>query len=209
MPTGAGPTFHARNDLTAVHATLGGPWGLAEWREATELGYRFPASPRTLQASPVPGQNHLELLNLTPERFDEAIAAGSTIIGDVLDTRLSTFAAALKDELNIPGPVSTYGSFSPGGEAAVPHYDGSHVFVLQLEGRKRGGFPVPCSHQSVPRRRISPDGQVDSRHRLEDESIEQISLEELDAVVLEPGDILYVSSGCGSFDRSDRAVPFL
>lgn len=182
--------------LEEMHAALGGPWSLPQWRAATELAYRWPGSPRTLQALPIPGQDHLELRKIQPEQLDAALASGATIIGDALDTRLSTLAATLKDELNVPGPVSTYASLSPGGEAAVPHYDSSHVFALQLEGRKRWRLsPRPMVENPSRGRRISADGQVDSRHRIEDETIEQISLDGLDTVVLEPGDILYVPAG--------------
>jgi hypothetical protein len=188
--------LHASSGLREVEAALGGPWGLPEWRAATELGYEWPGSPRTLQSSPIPGQHHLDLLNIGPDQIDSALASGATIIGDVLDTRLSSFAAALKDELNVPGPVSTYGSLSPGGDAAVLHYDGSHVFVLQLEGRKRWRLsPRPVVTNPSRGRRISADGQVDSRHRLEDETIEQTNLDDLETVVLKPGDFLYVPPG--------------
>ena len=188
--------LRASSGLDRMHAALGGPWSLPEWRAATELAYRFPGSPRTLQALPVPGQSHLEHRIIEPGQIDAVLASGATIIGDVLDTRLSTVAATLKDELNVPGPVSTYASLSPGGEAAVPHYDSSHVFALQLEGKKRWRLsPRPVVANPSRGRRISADGQVDSRHRIEDEAIEQIELDGLETVVLEPGDILYVPAG--------------
>jgi len=188
--------FHASSGLKEVHAALGGPWSLPEWRAATELAYRWSDSPRTLQALPISGQNHLELLNIRPEQIDAALASGATIIGDVLDARLSAFGAALKDELSVTGPVSVYAALSPGGDAAVPHYDGSHVFVLQLEGRKLWRLsPRPVVVNPSRGRRISDEGQVDSGRRVEDETIERISLDGLDSIVLEPGDFLYVPAG--------------
>jgi len=188
--------LHASPRLPEVQSALGGPWGLPEWRAATELAYQWPDSPRTLQALPVAGESHLKFQRIKPEQIDGMVAHGATIIGDVLDTRLSAFAAALKNELNVPGPVSTYASLSPAGEAAVPHYDSSHVFVLQLEGRKRWRLsPRPVVTNPSRGRRISADGEIDSQHRIEDESVEKIGLDNLEFVVLEPGDILYVPAG--------------
>jgi cupin superfamily protein len=188
--------LHARPGLKAVEAALGGPWGVYEWKVATELGYNWDGSTRVLQALPTRSQNHLALTKIDPSQVDGALAAGATVIGDVLDARLSNLAAALKDQLNIPGPVSTYASMSPGGDAAVAHYDGSHVFVMQLEGRKLWRLSKSPAVTNPSRgRRISCDGEVDARGRIEDESVEQIDIDNLDTVVLEPGDLLYVPAG--------------
>src|SRR5262249_32588648 len=128
--------------------------------------------------------------------IDAALEAGATIIGDALDPRLSAFAAALKNELSVPGPVSTYASLSPGGDAAVPHYDSSHVFVLQLAGRKRWRLSRrPVVLNPSRGRRISAGGQLDSHSPAEDEIIEPVSLDSLDTVVLEPGDIRSLPAG--------------
>jgi hypothetical protein len=192
-----GKTYlHAHNNPDEIQALLGGRWGSGEWRSATERGYRWPGSPRTLQALPVSGQSHLEQRRISPEEIDDALAGGATIIGDVLDEHLLKVAAALKNELNVPGPVSTYGSLSAAGDGAVPHYDSSHVFVLQLEGRKQWRLSRrPVVINPSRGRRISPEGRIDARDRVEDEVLEHVALDSLDTVVLEPGDLLYVPIG--------------
>jgi hypothetical protein len=188
--------LHARSGVAQVFAALGGPWGLREWRAAIELGYRWPDSPRILQALPIAGRSHLEHRNIRPDQLDAAMASGATIIGDALDPRLSAFAARLKNELGVAGPVSTYASLSPTGDAALPHYDSSHVFVLQLEGRKQWKLsPRPVVVNPSRGRRISAGGEVDSVGLLEDENIEQVPIYDLETVVLEPGDMLYVPPG--------------
>ena len=187
--------LHARRGLDEIRSALGGAWGMKQWRTAIELGWRWPGSPHTLQASGVPGK-YAERLRLQPEQIDEALANGATIIGDVLDERLTRFGAALKDELNVPGPMSTYASLSPGGDAAVPHYDGSHVFVLQLEGSKQWRLsPGPVVTNPSRGRRVSADGQLDTPHRGEDETFDPVDLNGLDTVQLEAGDFLYVPAG--------------
>jgi hypothetical protein len=188
--------LHARSGPVVLQAVLGGRWSVAEFRAAIERGYRWPGSPRTLQALPVSGQSHLEQRHISLEQLDDAVASGATIIGDALDEHLLTVAAALKDELNVAGPVSAYGSLSAAGEGALPHYDSSHVFVLQLEGRKQWRLSQgPVVINPSRGRRISPDGEVDATNRSEDEALEQVALDQLDTVVLERGDILYVPIG--------------
>lgn len=188
--------LHASSGVNVLQTLLGGRWVVAEFRAAIERGYRWPGSPRTLQALPVSGQSHLEQRRISPEELDDALASGATIIGDALDEHLLTVAATLKDQLNVPGPVSTYGSLSAAGEGAVPHYDSSHVFVLQLEGRKQWRLsPRPVVINPSRGRRISSDGQIDAADRVEDEALDQVAMDCMDTVVLNPGDILYVPIG--------------
>src|SRR5437763_1336898 len=83
--------LHVSGGLDQIHAALGGPWGLSDWRAATERAYRWPGSPRNIQALPVAGTSSSHR-RIEPEEIDTVLASGATIIGDVLDTRLSMLA---------------------------------------------------------------------------------------------------------------------
>jgi len=176
-------------------------WGFGEWRAATELGYNWKPSSHTLQGlMPVRnatiGRHQSKSMLLQPGQIDTALELGASIIGDALDPRLSTLAARLKDDLSVPGPVSTYASLSPAGEGAAPHYDSAHTFVLQMEGRKLWRLSRRPAVENPSRGRIlSRNGEVDTCDRLEDEMIEEISLDDLETIVLETGDILYIPPG--------------
>src|SRR5215471_14963884 len=92
---------HVSCGLEKIHAALGGPWGLSDWRAATERAYRFPGSARNLQVLPV-ARSPFGHCAIKPEEIDAVLSFGATVIGDVLDARLSEFAAALRNELSVP-----------------------------------------------------------------------------------------------------------
>jgi hypothetical protein len=137
--------------------------------------------------------------SIEPDRMEAIFLSGANVAADsIIDTRVSTFTAALKAQLNHPGDVAITATLSPRGNGWPPHIDRTSALFIQCEGRKRFLFsPEPVAQWPRGNVMFSGDGTVESyEQEIEPwEEIESIDIESLIEVVLEPGDLLFAPPG--------------
>ncbi len=135
--------------------------------------------------------------------IDALTSAGRTVyLHDIdgVDETLARLAARLKRELGFPGRVSVNSFYSPDGSGADLHLDARVTMTLQIDGRKRWRFGRrPAVPWPLANAQAEPDGTP--RWMLPwagTEPWEQtapVRREELDEVVMEPGDVLCLPAG--------------
>lgn len=170
---------------------------LASWRTGAHL--------TNLRAATIDPQGVQVEERLEPANLEARLRAGFTICADVSDhPDVKPFVAGVVRELRMmggPGFAKLYASTDDRGFAL--HVDAFHVFVVQLEGRKRWRFgrtpAVPSSlfggsldAQGRPVFTAPGSGPMFARPG---EPVPPPSPDTLEERVLEPGDVLYLPPG--------------
>ena len=130
-------------------------------------------------------------------QIEKCFAAGMTICFSELDTALpalSVQAQEIRRSLGMPGPMNFSCYWSPNSKGFGVHYDDHAVFIFQIRGRKRwryGRSPIVLE----PRENFvySPD----EADRLRSHGLDVVEPrdEDLESVILTPGDILFLPAG--------------
>jgi ribosomal protein L16 Arg81 hydroxylase len=144
------------------------------------------------------GDERPRRFEIKPRQAETAFRAGLSVIGDLTSPAAWRLAAHLRRDLNHIGEVLIAGSLSPGGDAFHAHIDPVDSFKVQLEGSKRWfisrrpilDFPQRAAFLRQNGTLGYPGIEPESWERLE--GLDPDDLEEL---VLEPGDVLYVPPG--------------
>jgi len=168
-------------------------------------GWRTGAHLTNLRAATIDPQGVQVEERLEPTNLEARFRAGFTICADVSDhPDVKPFVAGVVQELRVmggPGFAKLYASTDDRGFAL--HVDAFHVFVVQLEGRKRWRFgrtpAVPSSlfggsldAQGRPVFTAPGSGPMFARPG---EPVTPPSPDALEERVLEPGDVLYLPPG--------------
>ena len=143
-------------------------------------------------------------LEILPAQMRPMFDAGMTLCADVsLDLRVARLLAGLKSALCLAGPPAFAKMYaSPEGSGFAVHADAHHVFVLQLEGKKRWRYTrEPAVRAPLAPIKITADGEVVHAHPLDGVPVLAAGGERVappsnfEEVVLVPGDSLYLPPG--------------
>jgi hypothetical protein len=118
---------HVRGDVERFAALL----DVDDWRARREIG--------ATDAAIVDERGVQHQRRIASADIDAALAGGATVCADVsASPRLAAALQVLRDRL-VPGPELAFAKLyaSPSSAGFAMHMDAHHVFVLQLEGRKR------------------------------------------------------------------------
>ncbi len=168
------------------------------WREGKHVEKLFAASRA--------GDGRQVERPIGPSEIDSQLAAGNTICAEVSrGPKLAAFLADFTSQLRIAGGQSfakLYASNHQGGFTL--HFDQFHVFVLQVEGRKRWRFEsAPAVPHSVSAGSLDPAGAPVfavpmSEMPVTAEGLNPVSIPDIstfEEAVLHEGDMLYLPPG--------------
>lgn len=150
--------------------------------EPDELGRRPFVKAGTQDAA----GDHVEL-GIQPEQIPALVRAGLTIQAEQLETGHAGLRALLDDarrELGVGAAMDAGAFLSPDGAGYGLHYDATAMFTLQIAGEKRWWYGRAPAVAFPLANRVATRG-----------AREQLASEDLDEVVLRPGDVLYLPPG--------------
>jgi hypothetical protein len=184
---------HVRGDVERYAALM----DVADWRARRELG--------ATDAALVDERGVQHQRRIAQADIDAALASGATVCADVsASPRLAAALLVLRDRL-VPGPEPAFAKLyaSPPSAGFAMHMDAHHVFVLQLEGRKRWTYsPRPVVTAPLHGGKIVEGTAVHTFPRegapiIGDDgtALAAPRSDELVTVELLPGDCLYLPPG--------------
>ncbi|HEX8112162.1 MAG TPA: cupin domain-containing protein, partial [Kofleriaceae bacterium] len=130
--------------------------------------------------------DHVEL-RIQPEQIPALVRAGMTIQAEQLETAHAGLRALLDDtrrQLDVAAAMDVGAFLSPDGAGYGLHFDATGMFTLQIAGSKRWGYGRAPAVAWPRANRVATRGARD-----------QLPDDELDEVVLRPGDVLYLPPG--------------
>jgi hypothetical protein len=184
---------HVRGDVERYAELL----DVADWRSKRGIG--------ATDAARVDEHGVQHQHRIANDDIDAQLAAGATVCADVSTSpRLAVALQALRDRW-APGPDPAFAKLyaSPPGAGFAMHMDAHHVFVLQLEGRKRWTYsPQPVLTAPLAGGKVVGEHAVHTFPRdglpiVGDDGhpLAPPRSDELVTVELLPGDCLYVPPG--------------
>jgi hypothetical protein len=110
---------------------------------------------------------------------------------------LSGIAREVKLALSLAGPVGFNCYVSPPGKGFGLHFDSHEVMILQLEGKKRWWFSTRPAVAHPYANLVASSANIQLyQEAFPGADIRLPAREELEACILEPGDLLYLPAGC-------------
>jgi ribosomal protein L16 Arg81 hydroxylase len=135
--------------------------------------------------------------NMAMGLFDAGMTLCASNV-ELNDIRLSALVAAVRRRLRFTGQMEVNSYYSPDGEGFSWHYDGQHVFIIQIDGSKRWEFSeapgVDWPPINIPLSSLIEPGNREAAATLGMKTTLPSELAVIEETLM-PGDMLYLPPG--------------